>query len=637
MNRCSLRRYRFIYIATLCCAVFAPNSLIAETVSHGGEDAAAAAHTDVRDEKPEAVALVADNPQPSSLALPSDLDLSKVTNVGFLKLRRDLIDAVHESATGLSSSQETTDTILSLAELYLAHAMAVEGQSIVIELEDRDLTEKQKARTAALAIAVHIFDPWDMALSEASILLLEGADKWPKHALFRSLYYAKKGTPEKARPFLTEAVKDIQAFPEPIKEMALPDLLNTAIDLGEWEAARTLAAFFVETPRLNKGSAYHYLLGRTAKNGRDYLVAFDHFVEATKGLDQWSQLASLSLVKMGLATKTLTPADARTLLEQIRFAWRGNALSSEVLKLLVKTELSLNDIPAALEVLGEIIYINDDADAVKAAKEQSNVLLNLYYEDGASGKISLSKFMNGHKRITQDYRFQEGYDLFSERFADRFFAIGASNEAAFEYETTYNYLSVAQDLGLFEVTSERLDKLHLKQVAALMRGGQYDLAEPILTLGPESTAPEILDQFTFLKAEVFTRTGKLQSILETQAHKPSIDYLRIKAHAYFSMENWQNAAKTYYIIWQRMGNDTLFTDTLNLFLSAYRNNDSQLTIKLAKAFPDLTKIPQWQQIADWLVEDRSATSVLQKDTITTGISDASRVLDVMETINTSSQ
>jgi hypothetical protein len=196
---------------------------------------------------------------------------------------------------------------------------------------------------------------------------------------------------------------------------------------------------------------------------------------------------------------------------------------------------------------------------------------------------------------------------------------------------------VAQDLGLFEVTSKRLDQVRLKQVAAYLRGGQYDHAEPILAYGPESADPDMQDQFTFLKAEIFTQTGNLQSFIDAKVQEPSIDYLRIKAEVYFSMEDWNEAVKVYCIIWKRMGNDILFTDTLNLFISAYRNNDSQLTIRLAKAFPDLTKVPRWQQIADWLVEERNAVNILQKDTITTGISDASRVLDVMEVINTSSE
>lgn len=621
-----MRYYLFIYLTTLCSAVFMPGFLTAGTALHEADTKAAS----VRAEKTETMVPVAESHQQSDIT-------PFVADAGFLETSRNLIAAVYESDDGLSSAQETTNALLDLADLYFNYALVAEGQSIITGIEDKTLSEKQTARLSELSVALNIIDPWGMELSEANISLLEGPSEWPRHALFRSLYYIKKNMPEKAQPFLTEALEDIQGLRVYVKELMLPDILNAAIDLGDWEVARTSAEIFMESPTLNKGSAYHYLLGRTAENGRDYLVAFDHFVKATEKLDSWSQLAGLSLVKMGLATKTLTPRDARTLLEQIRFAWRGDALSYDAQILLTKVELLLNDIPAALEVLGEIIYMNEDEDRFSKAIEQANGLLTSYYEDGLSGKISLAKFLSGHKRIAQDFRFQEGFDRYSEMFADRFLAIGASNEAAYEYETIYNYLSVAQDLGLFEVTSKRLDQVRLKQVAAYLRGGQYDHAEPILAYGPESADPDMQDQFTFLKAEIFTQTGNLQSFIDAKVQEPSIDYLRIKAEVYFSMEDWNEAVKVYCIIWKRMGNDILFTDTLNLFISAYRNNDSQLTIRLAKAFPDLTKVPRWQQIADWLVEERNAVNILQKDTITTGISDASRVLDVMEVINTSSE
>jgi len=633
MNRCSLTSYSFIFLTILSWSVVQPNSLVAEAISHEADHPAVV----VQAEKSKEVTAIVDDPQPSGITLPSDLDFSKVTHAGFLETFQALVGGVHEDNGGLSSSQDTTNALLGLAELYLAHAMISEGQSIIAGLEDAVISQEETARMAALSIALNIFDPWGMVVSEADVLLLEGADNWPRQALFRSLYHMKKDELEKARPFFGGVSADILTLPEPIKEMVLPDLLSAAIDLEDWEVARSLAGMFLENPNLKDGSAYPYLLGRTAENGHDYLVAFDYFVKAAEGLDRWAQLARLSLVKMGMATKTLTPQDARTLLNQIRFAWRGDAIAFEVMGLLVQVELSLHDIPAALEVLGEIIYINDDMDMVKSAKERSNLLLTSYYKEGVSGEIPLTKFMNGHKRITHDYRFQEGFDLFSESFADRFLAIGASNEAAFEYETTYNYLSVAQDLGLFDVPSERLDQLRLKQVAALLRGGQYDLAEPILALGAQSTDLDILDQFVLLKAKSFALTGKLQSVVDTQVSKPPIDYLRIKANAYFSMADWKNAAKTYHIIWNRMGNELLFTDTLNLFIAAYRNNDSALTVKLAKAFPNLTNIPQWQQIADWMVEKRDVVDVLQKDAIAADILNASRVLDVMKSINAPSQ
>lgn len=633
MNRCSLSSYSFILLTILSWAVSQPNSLVAEAISHKVDNSAVV----VDAKKPKQVTVIVDEPQPPGVVLPSGLNFSTVTHAGFLETFQELVGGVHEGDAGLSTSQETTDALLGLAELYLAHAMIMEGQSIVVGLEGTALSQEQAARRAALSIALSVFDPWGMVMSEADILRLEAAEAWPKKALFRSLYHMKKDELEKARPFFGDVPADVSSLPDPIKEMVLPDLLSAAIDLEDWEAARGLAEMFLENENLKDGSAYHYLLGRTAENGQDYLVAFDYYIKSAQGLDRWAQLAGLSLVKMGMATKTLPLQDAHTLLSQIRFAWRGDAIAREVMDLLIQVELSLHDIPAALEVLGETIYINEDVDMVKAAKERSNLLLASYYKEGVSGKIPLTKFLDGHKRITHDYRFQEGFDLFSESFADRFLAIGASNEAAFEYETMYNYLSVAQDLGLFDVSSERLDQLRLKQVRALLRGGQYDLAEPILALGAQSTDPDIVNRFILLKAESFALNGNLQSIVDTQLSEPPIDYLRIKANAYFSMADWKNAAKTYHIIWNRMGNELLFTDTLNLFIAAYRNNDSALTVKLAKAFPSLTNIPQWQQIADWMVEKRDVVDVLQKDAIAADILNASRVLDVMKSINAPSQ
>jgi len=623
MNRCILRRFRFIYFASLCCAVAIPRPLLADFAVN----MASQAHMD----KPAPIAKKPDEP------LPSGLDFSAVSGGGFLEMRRDLIASVYESSDGLSTSKETTGALIQLATFYLAHGLVAEGQSIIENLDRATLSEEQTARLEGISIALNVLDPSGLAVSKADITFLEGQKDWPGQALFRSLYFIKKGEPETAAQYLANTTKDVLAVPEVIQEMILPKLLEAAIDLGKWEEARKFAELITQISTLNEGSAYHYLLGRTAEHGQDYLVAFEHYVKASGTLDRWSQLARLSLVKIGLKTHTLTPQDARGMLEQIHYAWHGDALAAETMDLLVTTELFLDDIPAALELLGGIIYINDDTDAVEKAKQQSNLLLEKYYSDGVAGKTSLTEFLPGHKSIAPDYRFQEGFDVFSEKFANMLLDIGASNEAANEYETTFNYMSVAQDLGLFDVPEQRLDQLRLKQVAALLRGGQYDSAEPILALGAKSDDADIQNAFQMQRVNFFNLTGNAQSVLKTSAPEPSINYLRIKADAYFSLEDWENATKTYCTLWERQGNDLIFMDASNLLLSAYRSNNRALVLKLAKAFPDLTSLLQWQQIAASLAKKHNATNILQKDVVTKGISDAAHVLDVLDTINTSSQ
>jgi len=627
-------RCNLVNLGAFCCAIFVPGVLMAETAAPVLVEAMAGASLT---HKPVIAEMTAESAPEFDIVLPIAVDFSKVTDKGFIEKRRNLVKAVQESGAGLSTSLGTSNALLSLSEFYLAHAMTVESHSILEKLDVMKLSAEQNARKAGVSIAVSLLNPWGVDLSETNRMLLEEAGDWPNHALFRALYFSRMGEIEKAGAYLSGAMGDLLTFPEPIKEIVLPKLLEVSVYLKDWEVAKEFAKLITLNPNLNEGSAYNYLLGRTAEYGGDYLVAFDRYVKATEGFDRWSQLARLSLIRMGVKTKTLTPQDVRNMLEQSRFAWRGDALALETMGLLVEAELALQDIPAALEVLGEIIYNNRNLVTVSKAKDQANLLLMAYYADGMSGKISISKFLKGHRRIGPDYRFQKGFDSFSEKFADRFFVIGASNEAAVEYETTYNYLSVAQDLGLFPVSLERLDQLRLKQVKALIRGGQYDAAGLIVGYGAESSNTEIQNEFTLLKVKVFNLTGNTESILKTKTREPSIDYLRIKAEAYFSMADWKNAVKTYGILWKRQGRDLLFTDALNLLLSAYRENDVELALRVAKVFPDLTEAPQWPSIANGLVEKRDAIGVLKNDRILNQISETSRILDVMEVINTSSQ
>jgi len=72
-------------------------------------------------------------------------------------------------------------------------------------------------------------------------------------------------------------------------------------------------------------------------------------------------------------------------------------------------------------------------------------------------------------------------------------------------------------------------------------------------------------------------------------------------------------------------------------LAAYREKDADLASKLVNIFPDLTDVPQWHEIAAGLFEETEIDGVLRKNTISNDLSSATRVLDVMNVINTSSQ
>lgn len=623
-----------------------PKHAVAETV-HEPTHAEPASPPEAESEKPvthmaapeHAAPLHEEKPEmvPATDLASSTLDRDKFGTDGFLKTRRRLVQKITEGESGLSLSAENIKALLDLAEFFLSHAFLVESRSILTSLEPASLSPEQMDRKQIISLAVSLLNPMEKPLSEKEIQTLEALDAWPRKTLFLSLHYIGTDQPQKAKPLLEQAAKEVAMLSTSIQELTLPQLLETAINTKSWAAAKEFAKLVTEHSHLKDSSAYQYLLGKTSAAGEDYLVAFDNFVKASEGTDQWAQRARLALVELGTKTNTLSPEDARELLSESRFLWRGDALALKTLDRLVEAELAVNDVPAALEVLGEIIYINLDEDSTQAAKEHANILIKDYYEKGAAGKIELSQFILGHQRISNDYRFQAGYSKFSELFADRMFQIGASSEAAREYDTTYNYLSVAQDLGLFDVEAEKLDKLRVKQVKALMRGGQYDEALSVLASGPQSQKQELVDEFTFLKVELFSHIGDMSELLKEKAHEPSADYLRIKAKAYIAMEDWKNALETYRQLWAQENGSLSFTEAVNMLLAAYHEKDADLALKLVKTFPDLTDAPQWQEIATGLFSKNEVDGILRKEVVSGNISKASRVLDVMDIINTSSQ
>ncbi len=573
-----------------------------------------------------------EEPKEVSDAVPL-IKITKPIKGGYIDTHQRFIAAIQEDQGKLSTSAHTINSLLDLTDFYIEHGMIVEGLSILTAIEPTELSPEQENRKIKSSVILNILNPLGMHLTPVEIKELETRNNIDNSFVFKSFYYTRIGKFKLAKTYLELAATEAPSLNNTIQELVLPKLLDVAISTNEWAAAKKFAVIISKHRTLSKSSAYQYLLGRTAEVGEDYLTAFDHYVRASEGLDKWAQIARIALIEMGMNTKTLTLQDAQKLLKQSRSAWHGDALATKTRNLLVDVEIDLLQTPEALEILAEIIYNNLDDASVNNAKERAIFLLDDYYENGVSGNADIAQFLIGHKRIASDYRFQKGFDVYSEKFADKFFSIGASSEAAREYETTYNYLSVARDLGIFEVSSTRLDTLRIKQLRALIRGGQYEEAASNLAYGAESKDPDIVSNYAMLKVTLYNLTGKLQSILDTKVQKETTDYLRLKANAYYSMADWRNAATTYTMLWEHNDSHFEFTDAINTLLAAYHIEDVELASRLVKIFPSLTETPQWREIAMGLFDKNNKSDILQKDMITESITDADKMLEVMNIIN----
>ncbi len=527
-------------------------------------------------------------------------------------------------------SVHEAEILLDLAALHLAHGLLPEGRSVLGGLSD-DLQLPQALRRDVLRIGFWALS--GAAPDAATQTMIETSGVfWPERPLLLALTNARAGATSEAAPHLEAALARLDTLPPPVAATLLPELLEVAIDAEDWPVAKSFATRFAYHPDLLEGAAYRYLLGRAAEAGKDHLAAFESYSVASAGSDRWAQRARLALIAMGRSTGSLGDEDARTLLLQSASIWRGDDLEIEALERLAEVSLELDDEVTAIGAFGEIIRRHPETPAADHAAAETAVLIDDLYDRGASGEMRLSAFLNAHRAIAPDFAFQPGFAAQSERLADRMFEIGATAGAAEEYAATHDRLAVLRDLEIEEVAPERFDVLRLKKAEALIRGGQFVLAAPLLAAPMEGSSEKLEDRANLLRAEMFSETGENSAVLATRMTAPPASYRRIRALAHYAEADWPAARDEYARLWRAEGRALPFGDAINLLLSAHRAGDSVLVLELARAFPDLTESPQWREIAEGLTQSAPEIFPLKAQSAQQRMDEAGETVSRLEAI-----
>ena len=572
---------------------------------------------------------------PGKVQLPPPLDLKAYVEGDFVERRQDLRGHVYQGRKseppdedGLPVQGPAEARALSeLGAFNLAHGLAGEGLEALSLLE---LTPwpSQQLRHASLELGLGVLDPLKRPLTERAKALLDPKyAAWRDQALLLTLYHHRENNLAEAGRYVDLAAKRLYLYPEPVVQRALVPLMDVAVETGQWRTARRLARHFMEDPELSEAPPYLFLMGLTAERGGDAVTAFDYYLKAGTGRGLWAHRARMALVNLGLATGTLPKERARDMLAQVSRAWNGDRYGLEALQTLADLDLQLEQPEAALDTYASIITRYPDLPEAKMARQQARSLWSSFYQRGASGELSLSEQLAGHRKIAMSYRFEPGMADLTEALADRFRDAGATVLAADEYRDTHDFLMISRDLGLDDVPDRRLDLLRLKQAEMLMQGGQYDELEYLLAEGLQSGEPDLEDRFRVIEARLETERGATDEVVRINAAEPSVHLLRLRAAAYFGQGDWGNAKAVYAQVLDRMGNDIPEADAVRLLLSAHRSGDKPLALDLADRFPDLAADPNWTRVA------RGITQEVERPRILTEASAEERLESVGEALD----
>lgn len=165
----------------------------------------------------------------------------------------------------------------------------------------------------------------------------QGIEDKEETSLWRSFAVAYSGNAADAARFLPDAFDVFDAYPQRLKAVMTPPLLEAAIAGKRVQAAEQLLGGLPDALAVNlqkdSDAMLAYYTGRVADLKGDPEEAAANYKLAVEGTyGPYPVKAALALVDLGLSDKSLKREDAIQKLERFRFGWRGDGLETSVLE-----------------------------------------------------------------------------------------------------------------------------------------------------------------------------------------------------------------------------------------------------------------------------------------------------------------
>ena len=561
---------------------------------------------------------------------PDPFGFSGMTLAEFTPRKEELLQDFEEAR---NRGQSLVPAKLALAKFFIGNAFLPEAASILDTVSPERLSEQERENYQALRTAHHVLSGSKGAAPQPDVLETASPATWEDHPLWQALNAANTANYRQATGYLEQAYDVFQDYPILFQRETLPQLLETAIRIGEWSLAKEMATAMGNDDEMSDSPAYSFLLGMAAERSDRLTEAFDAYREAAKGSNLYAQRARMALVDMGLNNEAMSLEDAETFLEDNRFAWRGDRYEVEALKRLASVYARQQKNIETLETLSDIFTRFPEHEAAAPARRKAERLLDRFYSAGADGNIPLNDYLENHDRLEHRYRFVEPFHQQNMKLAERLEELGASAKAADEYRTVAEYLEVAEELGVWELDPYAITEARLGQARTEAQGWQYDkAAETLVGLEERDLGPYETD-FNRLKAKVFDRLETPEDVIETTMENPDADYIRMRAQAYWSGTDWGNAADAYLKLWEDHPDAFDKSDAMNLLLASYRAGDMETARRIANEFPRITESNEWSQVARGLLDAAPNITPLRASSAKERVEDTEEALNTFDSLN----
>lgn len=454
-------------------------------------------------------------------------------------------------------ADEKFEALVNLAALYLAHGFWGEAGELLESIPEEDLSATDRSEVSRMRLLAGLVDPFGDLDPE----IATAREDWADASVFRSLL----GDGSEAD--FEKASELILPWPDPIRQRALPALLETAIEREYWEAVPRIAEQLLAHPGLADSPTDFFLRGLSAERNDMPEKALEDYEKAANGSGLWAARARVAWSDLALSSGLRTTEEVHAWLLRARSLWSGGPVGLATLSRLYETMKLLDDPISALDLLADIETRHPGGADRIASVEDRIFLVEAFYDSGFSGRISFDRFLEGHLRLFRDMSVSPWYLDLAEGFAERLSGSGAFGLAMDEYRRINDTLAFQSQSPRLRPPPDRVDRVRLRLAELMIDADLAAEAESLLEA--PVLEPAFSDRQEQLRARARFALEDWEGVLETWLLDPDPVHLHLMARSHFALGNWEDARRTYLRLAEKPGMQP--GDFEKLILSSFRS------------------------------------------------------------------